>query len=151
MHHWRWGWKLWVKFSKQSVPLYKYQSSAIGRIWADAARGAHRSVDRKLLQETPSLCPILKGYPTKVHKLNGILPSAIGQMKALTTLYLPGNDFSGSLPGDIFRGHPDHYSFFMNKLSGHTPEAITGNSFELCYNQLTGTLRPTWMLWEPRA
>ena len=98
------------------------------------------------------------------NKLSGSLPSAIGQMSALTILHLESNQLEGSVPvlpstltvaqlqTNKLHGHlPEtlsyirnfvDFSFANNSLAGSVPEWPAGGSFKLLFgiNYLAGSL-----------
>ena len=92
------------------------------------------------------------GYVTVIelayNGLYGKLPSEIGKLSKLNTLYLYSNDLSGAIPDELWSIKPMQIlDINTNELSGHLPSEIDMPNLEVLYlyaNQLSGPLPSTW-------
>lgn len=82
-----------------------------------------------------------------VNNLNGSIPSKLGNLSNLDSLFLSTNKLSGSIPKELGNlSNLRYLGLYFNQLSGSIPEEL-GNlknlwNLELWSNQLTGSIPP---------
>jgi hypothetical protein len=86
----------------------------------------------------------LKAITVHVNKLSGTFPSCLYNISSLGMISAPMNNFSGSLPPNMFNTLPNLYFFGIakNQFSGSIPISITNASsltvFDISENHFVG-------------
>jgi Leucine-rich repeat (LRR) protein len=99
----------------------------------------------------PGLESIFDSFVLK-HYMEGSIPSCLLEMKNIQLLHLSGNGLTGTLPANVDISLPLYdLSFSHNLLTGTVPRIYQNHSwlsFDISYNKITGTLEPSFYVYE---
>lgn len=107
-------------------------------------------VEGSIPSEVATWWPHMEHLFVRFGKLNGTIPVSLAKLSRLSTLQLGFNDFTGSLPGELFEGWCDRLEYFgvsFNNVGGTIPTEIGLCSnlevFDIRSNNIEGTIPTT--------